>query len=199
MHVQDKSIVEPVKLGQSHEHVADRVDSRPWSSAFEDLFLEHWPHVYRALVRLVGDPAEAQDLAIETFFRLYRSCPSREEGFNLAGWLHRVATNLGLRSIRSYRRRQRYELNAGTAALEDAPEDRPAEILAGKEERHLVRLALARMNLRQAELLVLRHSGMAYKEIAAALRLSPTSIGPLLLRAERSFEKHYRALVEEDI
>jgi hypothetical protein len=39
---------------------------------------------------------------------------------------------------------------------------------------------------------------MAYKEIAATLNLSPTSIGPLLLRAERDFEKRYRALVEEE-
>ena len=43
----------------------------------------------------------------------------------------------------------------------------------------------------------MRYSGMAYKEIAAALNLSPTSIGPLLARAERDFEKRYRALVEE--
>jgi hypothetical protein len=38
---------------------------------------------------------------------------------------------------------------------------------------------------------------MAYKEIAKALNLSPTSIGPLLLRAEREFEKCYRALTQE--
>jgi len=53
------------------------------------------------------------------------------------------------------------------------------------------------MNPRQAEILVMRYSGMAYKEIATTLDLSPASIGPLLLRAERDFAKHYRALVEE--
>ena len=41
------------------------------------------------------------------------------------------------------------------------------------------------MNPRRAELLVLRYSGMAYKDIAKALDLSPTSVGPLLLRAEQ--------------
>jgi hypothetical protein len=40
---------------------------------------------------------------------------------------------------------------------------------------------------------------MAYKEIAAALSLSPASIGPLLVRAEREFEKRYRALAQEDL
>jgi DNA-directed RNA polymerase specialized sigma24 family protein len=39
---------------------------------------------------------------------------------------------------------------------------------------------------------------MAYKDIAEVLGLSPTSIGPLLLRAEREFAKVYRALDQEE-
>jgi len=168
------------------------------SSGFEALFMEHWAHIYRLLYRLVGDPAEAEDLALETFFRLYQRYPPREHEFNFAGWLHRVATNLGLHSIRSWKRREGYEMDAGKYALEEAAEDRPAEILAQAEEQRLVRLALAKMNQRQAQLLVLRHSGSSYKEIAKALGLAPTSIGPLLIRAEREFEKQYRALAQEE-
>ena len=96
------------------------------SSAFEALFREHWPHVYRLLCRLVGDPAEAEDLALETFVRLYQRYPLRENESNPGGWLHRVATNLGLQSIRSWKRRERYEMAAGKYALEDAPEAQPA-------------------------------------------------------------------------
>ena len=59
-------------------------------------------------------------------------------------------------------------------------------------------MALGQMNPRGAELLVMRYSDMSYKEIAAALHLSPTSIGPLLLRAEREFEKCYRTLMQEE-
>jgi RNA polymerase sigma-70 factor, ECF subfamily len=169
------------------------------SSAFEALFLEHWAHVYRLLCRLVGDPAEAEDLTLETFVRLYQRYPLRENESNLGGWLHRVATNLGLHSIRSWKRRERYELGAGKYALEQAPEDRPAEILAQEEERRLVRLALAQMNERQSQLLILRHSGSSYKELAEALDLAPASIGPLLVRAEREFEKRYRALAKEEL
>jgi len=55
------------------------------------------------------------------------------------------------------------------------------------------------MNERQSQLLILRYSGSSYKEIATALKLAPTSIGPLLLRAEREFEKKYRALAEEEL
>ena len=168
------------------------------SSAFEALFLEHWAHVYRLLYRLVGDSAEAEDLALETFVRLYQRYPLRENESNPGGWLHRVAMNLGLHSIRSWKRRERYEMTAGKYALEETPEARPAEILAQQEERRLVRLALAKMNERQSQLLILRHSGLSYREIAEGLDLAPTSIGPLLLRAEREFEKHYRALAKEE-
>jgi RNA polymerase sigma factor (sigma-70 family) len=169
------------------------------ATGFEALFMEHWPHVYRVLCRLVGDPAEAEDLALEAFIRLYQNHSNSEPNFNPGGWLHRVATNLGLHSIRSYIRRERYEMTAGKNALNNPPENRPAELLAGEEERRMIRLALSRMNRRRAQLLVMRHSGMAYKEIASALGLSPTSIGPLLLRAEREFEKSYTALVQEEI
>lgn len=175
-----------------------QAESHANASAFEALFLEHWAPVYRVLQRLVGDPAEAEDLALETFFRLSKNYPPRETEFNIGGWLYRVATNLGLRSIRSWKRREHYETTAGKYALEEVPESRPAEILAQKEELRLVRLALARMNEQRSRLLILRHSGMSYKEIAETLGLAPTSIGPLLLRAEREFERHYRALPGTD-
>jgi RNA polymerase sigma-70 factor (ECF subfamily) len=168
-------------------------------SRFEALFMQHWAQIYRLLYRLVGDPAEAEDLALETFLRLYQRYPRQDHEFNFGGWLHRVATNLGLHSIRSWKRRERHEMDAGKYALEEVPEDRPAEILAQAEERRLVRLALGQMNERQSQLLVLRHSGLSYKEIAKALNLAPTSIGPLLVRAEREFEKQYRALVKEPL
>jgi len=169
------------------------------SQEFESLFREYWAYVYRILHRLVGDPAEAEDLALETFFLLYQHQPSKADGFQLGGWLYRVATNLGLRSIRSFRRRERYEMEAGRFALEEAPETRPVELNARAEEQDFARQALAKMNERQSQLLILRYSGMSYKEIAAILGLSPTSVGPLLARAEREFEECFRALAREEV
>lgn len=178
--------------------VVETVQAESRSSEFEALFIEHWAYVYRLLYRLVGDPSEAEDLALETFFRLHQRYPLQENDFNLGGWLHRVATNLGLHSIRSWKRRERYETTAGKYALEQVPQDDPAQILAQEEERQLVRLALAQMNQRQSQILIMRHSGMTYKDIAQALKLAPTSIGPLLLRAEREFGKRYRAVAQEE-
>jgi RNA polymerase sigma factor (sigma-70 family) len=172
--------------------------SEALTSSFESLFYEYWPPIYRLFLRMVVDPAEAEELALETFFRLYQRYPNPDEDFNTGGWLHKVATNLALHSIRSFKRREHYEVTAGKNALEQAPENQPPKILSEKEEQRFARLTLAQMNPRQAEILVMRYSGMPYKEIAATLNLSPASIGPLLLRAERDFEKRYRTLVEEE-
>jgi RNA polymerase sigma factor (sigma-70 family) len=168
------------------------------SRSFEDLFIEHWSSIYRLLAQMTGDPAEAEDLALETFFRFYQRPPKQGIGYNPGGWLYRVAANLGLHSIRSFKRREHYELTAGKGALQEDQQDRPAELLESKEEQRLTRTALVKMNPRRAQLLILRYSGMGYKDIASALHLSPTSIGPLLLRAEGEFEKIYRALTEEE-
>ena len=192
----EKSMIRGMKPRKASLLEASPLESD--ASGFEDLFMQHWASVYRLLRRLVGDPAEAEDLALETFLRLHQRSPMQEAGFNAGGWLHRVATNLGLHSIRSYKRRERYELEAGRGALQEAPEQRPPEILAQREEHRLARLALTQMKEQQARLLILRHSGLSYKEIAAILQLAPASIGPLLVRAEREFEKHYHALAQEE-
>jgi len=187
--LQHESVSYPVKLRKS-----DRISNE----SFESLFHAYWAPIHRLLLRMVIDPAEAEDLALETFFRLHKHHPAPEAEFNTRGWLQRVASNLALHSIRSFKRRERHEINAGRHALDEAPENLPSEILAEKEDQRLARIVLSQMNPRNAELLVMRYSGLAYKDIATALNLSPTSIGPLLLRAEREFEKRYRALAEDN-
>jgi RNA polymerase sigma factor (sigma-70 family) len=185
-------------MKQREKEAPEGAQAQAGSPGFETLFLEHWPRVYRWLYGMLGDPAEAEDLALETFFRLYQRHPSPPEGFNIGGWLWRVATNLGLHSIRSLRRRERHETAGGRQWLEDPAEARPAEILARQEERRLVRRVLAEMKEGQSRMLVMRYSGLSYKEIAEALGVAPSSVGPLLVRAEREFERRCRALLEEE-
>ncbi len=196
--ITSKSMIYEMKFRKTGKAVPERIQPGTSSPAFEDLFFKHWSDVHRLLVRLVGDPAEAEDLALECFLRLYQGHPVPERDFNVGGWLYRVATNLGLHSIRSYKRREHYELAAGKGALDEAPENQPAEIFNAQEDHHYARLVLATMKPQQAEILILRYSGKTYKEIADVLSLSPASIGPSLLRAEREFEKRFRALVKEE-
>jgi RNA polymerase sigma-70 factor (ECF subfamily) len=166
---------------------------------FETLFREHWPRVYGVIFRIVGDPDEAEDLALEAFLKLYarlegpgspRVLPKRR----LSGWLYRVATNLGLNALRARKRREQYELEAGRISLEASPPENPASAVERYEERQRVRQILSQMKPRSAKILVLRHSGLSYAEIAEAIRVSPNSVGKLLSRAEKDFEQRYRAL-----
>jgi RNA polymerase sigma-70 factor (ECF subfamily) len=172
---------------------------------FEAAFREHWPRVYRVLFRLTGDRAEAEDLALDAFLQLYRRPPAEtqeaggpaqngtgEREGNLAGWLYRVASNLGLNALRARKRRQRYEEEAGLQLLESDPDWDPAAELERAQERQAVRRVLAGMKPRDAQLLILRHSGLSYAELAAALGAAPASVGTLLARAEVEFERRYR-------
>lgn len=180
------------------QEVELRQDSsrRNAEAAFEAAFLEHWPRVYGVLFRLVGDRAEAEDLALEAFWRLFQLTraggPPDGRALNLGGWLYRVATNLGLNAIRAWKRRARYELDAGRSADAGNAGPGPEELLVEAEARQRVRQVLAEMNPRHSQVLILRYSGLAYREIAAAVGVSPKSVGTLLARAEQEFERQYR-------
>ena len=176
-------------LPPENERVASVWHSLKDRLAFEDLFLQHWGRVFGVLFRLTGDRAEAEDLALETFWRLWQRPPAQEQ--SLGGWLYRVATNLGYNALRAAGRRTHYEQNAGRDALDVAEIPNPAGEVERSEERARVRQALGQMTPRQSQLLILRHSGLSYQEIAEALNLSPSSVGTLLVRAEKEFIKLY--------
>ena len=156
---------------------------------FEAAFSEHYTRVYGVLFRLLGDRAEAEDLTLEAFWRLWERAPRRRE--NLGGWLYRVAMRLGYNALRAARRRARYELQAGHEALELNASPEPSRSLEQKQERARVRATLRGMKEREAQLLILRHSGFSYREIASALGIAPGSVGTLLARAEAEFEQRY--------
>jgi RNA polymerase sigma-70 factor (ECF subfamily) len=61
----------------------------------------------------------------------------------------------------------------------------------------MVRRILATMKPGQAKILLLRHSGLSYKEIAIALNVAPGSVGSLLTRAERAFRAKYQQAFSE--
>lgn len=158
-------------------------------AAFDALFLAHYDGVYRLLFRIVGSREEAEDLAQETFLRLYRQQFPDGCEHNVRAWLYRVATNLAYNALRGRQRRERrQEAAAQYAEAMGNPEPDPAEIAMRSDEREAVRRVLAGLPPRQAELLLLRHAGLSYRELAAALDVAPGSVGTLLARAEAAFE-----------
>ena len=160
------------------------------TAEFEALFQEHYDRIYAVLFRLTGNRAEAEDLTLETFWRWWERPPKRND--NVAGWLYRVAIRLGYNALRSAHRRSYYETTAGMASLaSQAPPD-PAGEVERNETRAQVRAALQQMRPREAQILILRYSGLSYQEIAAALGVAPSSVGALLARAETTFAQYYR-------
>jgi RNA polymerase sigma-70 factor (ECF subfamily) len=163
------------------------------STAFEELFLRHYATVYRVSYRVVDNAQEAEDLAQETFLALYRQPPRLDGSDALGGWLYRVAVNRAYNALRSKQRLQRRIERLTHPEQQSNPQD---EYLR-REQRERVRAALARLPERAAKLLLLRHAGLAYAEIAAALQVAPGSVGTLLARAERAFIAEYEQMEQD--
>ena len=158
---------------------------------FEGIFDTYWPKIFGILYRIVGEEALADELALEVFMRLYKHPKMLHKNENLAGWLFRVATNLGYNAIRANKRRRQYEVQAGILAINENHSPDPAKEIERASEREQVRNILARLKPRDSQILLLRYSGLSYKEIASTLKIAINSVGTLLARAEREFEKKY--------
>lgn len=152
---------------------------------FEATFRAQYPRIARVISRVVRDPARSEELAVEVFLKLWRS--PRAQGDKTDGWLYRVAVRKALDELRRQTRRARYERLFGLAK----PAPNPEQAHAANEEQQRVRLVLAFIERRQAELLLLRANDLSYDEVAAALGLNPASVGTLLSRAQQAFRKEY--------
>lgn len=152
---------------------------------FGELFHTHYPRIARVIARMVQDPARAEELASEVFWKLWRS-PGAQGG-NSGGWLYRTAVRMGLDELRRQSRRRRYEKLLDLFGSSPSPEQLHSE---GQDQQH-VRLVLSVLKVRDSSLLVLQSEGLSYLEMAEILHLNETSIGTLLRRAQQAFRKEY--------
>jgi RNA polymerase sigma-70 factor (ECF subfamily) len=157
--------------------------------AFEALFRRYGPQVYRAVYRLAGSPETAEDILQETFLTLFRQPPRRPMEAPLVAWLCRVALNRGYNLLRAAQREEQRLVSWEVTPRAQEPD----QAAIRREEQRAVRAALARLPERQSRLLLLRHAGLSYAEIAAVLELAPGSVGTMLVRAERAFLDVFQA------
>ena len=155
---------------------------------FRRVFVEHWPTLHTYLTRLTGDPDASSDTAQEAFVRLYQR--GRLPG-DARAWLVSVAHNLLRDGGRTRRRRERLLESTPIEAWRGSPPAQPDEATARNEERSSVREMLDRLPERQRRILLLRASGMKYREIAAALRITTDSVGTTLARALDAFRTRH--------
>lgn len=158
------------------------------SFSIESVFRDHYGRVARIIVRVVRDPARAEELAVEVFLKLWRSQKAQTE--KVESWLYRVAVHTALDELRRRTRRAKYEGLFGLVRANPAPAT-PEQIHRTTEEQERVRLVLGLIEPRQAEFLLLRSHGFSYEEVASILGVNPASIGTLLARAQQAFRKEY--------
>lgn len=166
-------------------------DSPSAPAAYDQIFIAHHTRVVAVLLRLLEDPMRAEEMANEVFWRAFRRYSAKAEGSTMAGWLYRTAANLGISELRAAARRRRYEDAAAKAIRATEAQGTPLDDLLREETRARVRSALASLKRWQARILILRASGLSYRELATALRLRPSSIGTMLARAESRFQAQY--------
>ncbi|HET8643703.1 MAG TPA: sigma-70 family RNA polymerase sigma factor [Pseudonocardiaceae bacterium] len=158
----------------------------------EQVFRTAYPRVVAVAARVLGSRDEAEDVAQEVFLTFGRSSVPAGEAL---GWLSVAAAHTALNHVRSGRRRARRE---EATDRDDGVAPDVADAVVIRDERRRVRAALARLPRRQAVTLVMRHSGLSYAEVAAALDLSPGSVGTTVRRAETALRKELNRHASSD-
>src|SRR5271169_2020042 len=88
--------------------------------AFETLVRQIQGDVYGWIVRIVRDPGVAEDLTVETLWRIYRSRQQFRPDGNFGGWARRIATNQAI----DYLRRKRPEQSLAAETVGPVAPDR---------------------------------------------------------------------------
>ncbi len=154
---------------------AKRGDTR----AFEALVDIYKDKIYTYVLRMLRDPAEAEDVAQDAFLRAYQSLPKFRGASSFQTWLYRIASNLVIDSVRRQKRRQNggmsldapMDTDEGQMARELADERRgPEELAESAALQEQVTEAIAQISPRLRTVLVLYDiEGMSYQEIADIL------------------------------
>ena len=146
----------------------------------------HLGRVYGFAARLLGDRAEAEDVAQEAMLRLWRGAADWRAGeAQLSSWLYRVTVNLCTDRQRSKARRRTEALEEGAEPPDDRPDAEAA--LMQRERADALQAALATLPDRQRQAVVLRHiEGLTHPEIAAILEVGVEAVESLTARGKRA-------------
>ena len=152
------------------------------SGRVHDLFAQHSPELLRDLRRLTGSLDEAGDLLQETFVRLLGQADA--DGIqNVRAWLFRVATNLAQNHRRDEQRlRERERASLDVAGPRSSFQD-------DVDARRRVEKALAVLDDRSCQVLLLFAEGFTYREIACITGIEPGYVGVLMQRARAAFRR----------
>ena len=160
------------------------------SRAFESLVRRHLDAIYGYLYRLTGSAADAEDLAQETFLRVWQKAGSYAPGrVRAATWLHTIAHRLAVDGFRKRRELTR-------AVLPEKADERadPATQQAALEQQRLLDQALTQLPERQrAAILLCQVQGFSNAQAAEIIGVKVRALESLLARARRSLRESLAA------
>jgi RNA polymerase sigma-70 factor (ECF subfamily) len=161
------------------------------AEAFGRLVERHQDYVYNSVCYLIGGRQDAEDIAQDVFVSAYRALGGFEGRARFTTWLYGIMLNC----VRSYwRRRGRVSVQSmdGGADEDDpalqmaAAQEGPAELSIRAERVGVVREAIAGLDERLREVIVLRDiQGLSYEELAETLELPDGTVKSRLHRARR--------------
>lgn len=155
--------------------------------AFEALFRQHQKDVYAWIVRIVRDSGIAEDLTVETFWRIYRSRARFRPDGNFLAWARRIATNAALDHLRKNRRE--------TELPDDLPASPRPDPVLQHESRRKVRQAFRELPAKYrliATLALVEEE--PYDRIAEATGISAALVKIRVFRAVRMLRRNLTAM-----
>lgn len=153
--------------------------------AFETLFRQFHREVYGWVLRIVRDPAAAEEITVETFWRIYRSHGRFDPSHSFGAWARRIATNAALDHLRRMR-----TLRAEVALPDGLSRGAPPDPAIQRETREQVARCFRQLpaKLQVVATLALVEE-LTYEEIAIALGISASAVKLRAFRAVRKLRK----------
>lgn len=161
--------------------------------AFETLFRQFQGEVYAWIVRIVRDPGVAEDLTIETFWRIYRAHARFDPARSFGAWARKIATNVALDHLKSARATRQFD--EVSHREEDIAADMVLNPALQQEIRERAQRAFLHLpaKLRAVASLALIEE-RPQSEIAEALNISTAAVKSRLFRAVRLLRKKLKDL-----
>jgi len=158
--------------------------------------MQHWEiPVKRFIFRLIGNTAEAEDLAQEVFLRIYTKRHTYRIGAKFSTWCFSIAANQAKNRLRWWHRRPTLSLNAWTDSGGDTADESSAGVQAStatvrRERIAAVQTAVAALPLDLRTALVLfEYEDQSMAEIAEALGCTPKAVENRLHRARQQLKQ----------
>jgi RNA polymerase sigma-70 factor (ECF subfamily) len=148
--------------------------------------------------RLLDNTQNAEDVAQDVFFQVYKSSGTFRHDCRVSTWIYRIAVNRCKNFNRDHRKFRQWEelrhglKNEGWSGPGFAPPDGddPASALTMNETRELIRKAVASLPEKQKAMLILhKFEGRSYQEIAEIMGVSLPAVESSLYRAKLNLQK----------